>query len=42
MRKLLGWAALIAVAFWVSKNPATAAADVRNALHAAETLISGL
>jgi hypothetical protein len=42
LRKLLGWLAAAALALWVLHNPAGAAADVRQAIHALSTLASSL
>jgi hypothetical protein len=42
LRKLLGWLAMIAVALWILHNPAAAAADVRQAIHAITTLADSL
>ena len=42
IRKLLGWLALAAAAIWVVHNPAAAAADVRQVIHALTTLTSSL
>lgn len=42
LRKLLGWLALIAAALWILHNPAAAAADARQIIHALTTLTSSL
>jgi len=42
VKKLLTWAALIIAVMWVVKNPAGAAADLRQIAHALSTLVSSL
>jgi hypothetical protein len=42
MRKVLGWIALAIAAMWLVKNPAAAAADIRQIAHALSTLVSAL
>ncbi len=42
MKKILGWIALAVAAMWLVKNPAAAAADLRQITHALSTLVSAL
>ena len=42
MRKALTWLALAIAALWVIKNPAGAAADLRQVIHALSILVSSL
>jgi hypothetical protein len=42
MRKLLGWAALAIAVIWTLHNPAQAAADIHQAVHALSVLASAL
>lgn len=42
MRKILGWIALIIAVLWVTKNPAAAAADLKQFMNALSTLVSAL
>jgi hypothetical protein len=42
VKKMLSWAAAIAAAIWLIKNPAGAAADVRQITAAISTFVSGL
>jgi hypothetical protein len=42
VKKLLTWLGLAVAVIWVIHDPATAAADIRQAIHAVTTLVSGL
>jgi hypothetical protein len=42
VKKILGWIALAIAALWLIKNPAGAAADMRQVVHALSTLASAL
>lgn len=42
MKKILGWIALAIAVLWVIKNPAGAAADVKQFMNALSTLASAL
>jgi hypothetical protein len=42
VKKILSWLALALAAMWLVKNPAGAAADLRQVVHALSTLVSSL